>query len=520
MGLPHAGSRLAVALLALVLAAGAACAQNEVQVGARASQEAVKPGDRFEVAVEFVIQSGFHIYGPLENQGTPTVVTADPTPGFAFGEAVYPEPKIVEMFGEKLKVYEKSLTVKVPVTVAADAKPGDAKLKLHYTYAACDESSCLPPVSDQLLEVAVKVAASVAAQQTTGGSGAETTSTAKGDVVPADFGQQVEKKGLILGLLFGFGMGILASLTPCVFPMIPVTVSFFVAESGQSRAKAFLMACVYVSGIVLTYSVLGLIVGRAGEDIGAYSADPWVVGVLVAVFLTLAVSMFGAFEIRLPSSLTTRLESAGGNRGGFLGAFILGLVLGFVAAPCVGPFAGSLIVYASTQPPVVGFLCLSTFGLGMGVPFLFVAIFSSSLVRPGAWMERLKQGSAFFLLGMAVYFMKPLAPKYLPEALLYLLAALVGMPFAAFLGAFTPLAADAGLGRVTLKALGVLVGLFAACAFIAGVNHWMPLLPQTAGSENAVKAEEKIAWVRDFEEGMALAARSKRPVFVDFTADW
>ncbi len=592
-----------LAVVALAALATFAHAQEEpypVRVSARPSVEKVKPGDAFEIVVKYEMDAHWHIYGPMENEGTPTTVAGESAVGFKFGEAVFPKPEEIEIFGSKLKVYEKSIEVRVPVQVDAGAKAGPAKLKLKTTYAACDDKSCLPPLDDQPIEVTVQVEAGAAppagngspaevltleileqirdntalttqrlervehhAEETTqrlefvgqqlerlpgvkpdpdpatlpvggpgeGGAkaaGESEKESASAAEKPAEFADEVASKGLLWALAIGYFGGLVSTFTPCVYPMIPITLSYFGSQAGGSKAKTFMLAVFYVLGIVITFTLVGLLVAGAGKSVGALSANPWVVGVLVAVFLAMALSMFGLFEITLPSSFTTRLESAGSERGGAFGATILGLVLGFVAAPCVGPFAGSLISYAATQPPHIAVACLAIYGLGMGTPFLFLGVFTGALPKPGAWMDSFKKGCGFVILGMAVYFMIPLSPKHVPEWFLYLSAGAIGMTFATFLGGFTPLDKDAGMGRVVLKAAGVLTALFAACSFIAGVNQVMPFLPAASGpvesAQPATAAQSttagKIAWIRNFEEGMALAAKLGRPVFLDFTAHW
>ncbi len=538
-----------------------------------ASQDAVRPGDRFHVAVAFRMEDTYHIYGPKEASGTPTAVTASPTPGFTFGAPIYPEPHGVPLFGATLQVYEKTVHVLVPVTAAADVAPGDATLRFQAAFAACDDKSCLEPVPEAVVVLPVRVVpagssvkptrAEVFAAVSRAGNGGigdpgSTGSAPKGNgeggdpkgvnPVPGNdpvgkgadasaggsesagkgpagaagpSASEIDRMGFVLALLYGLAWGLGAGLSPCVYPMIPVTLAYFGSQSGQSRPKTLLMAFVYVAGIVVTYATLGLIVGRAGEDLGAYAANPWVVGIVVAVFVALALSMFGLYEIRLPSALTSKLEDAGSRRGGFIGSFLLGLVLGFVAAPCVGPFAGALIISAATKPPLEGFLMLSSFGFGMGVPLLFIAVFSATLPKPGMWMVRLKEGFGYLILGMAIYFALPLTPKYIPEWVPFGLAGVLGMVFATFLGAFTPLAPEAGTGRMVLKSVAVLAAIFAAFTFFACLNRLMPVFPAgVAAPGGATAAEKKIAWVRDFEEGMALAAKEKKPVYLDFTADW
>jgi thiol:disulfide interchange protein DsbD len=221
-----------------------------------------------------------------------------------------------------------------------------------------------------------------------------------------------EQRGWGWMFLASFGFGFLTSLTPCVYPMIPITLAIFGARGKDvSKQRAILLATSYVLGMGVTYSVLGVtfaLIGQAG-DFGTQLANPWIVFPLVALFLTLATSMFGAFDLNLPSSIQAKLNQVGGK--GFGGAFAMGLVGGLIAAPCTGPFLAGLLAYVSTTGSAVGGgALLFTYAIGMGVLFWVLAAFALSLPKSGGWMEGVKSTGGIGLLFAAVYYVKPFIP--------------------------------------------------------------------------------------------------------------
>lgn len=224
--------------------------------------------------------------------------------------------------------------------------------------------------------------------------------------------RQIEEDGLLAVLLLVFLGGLAASLTPCVYPLIPITISVFGAREATSRLQAFGLSTVYVGGIVLTYTALGLVAASVGKGIGEAMKSPWVLVGLAALMIAMGLSSLGLYEIGLPTSLQTRLSMAGGK--GALGALIMGLVAGLVATPCVGPILVTVLVFvAQTQDLALGALLLATFALGMGMLFLVLGTFAgllSRLPRSGPWMVAVKTafGAVFFVV--ALYYLRLALP--------------------------------------------------------------------------------------------------------------
>jgi thiol:disulfide interchange protein len=215
-----------------------------------------------------------------------------------------------------------------------------------------------------------------------------------------------------------FLAGIVASLSPCVYPLIPITISLFGARDAESRFGAFFLSLVYVSGIAATYSALGLAAATSGKLFGSALQSPWVVGGIATIFIAMGLSMVGVFEIRLPAGLNERLGGVSNRPGGrFLSAFLMGSVAGVVAAPCVGPPLVAVLTFVATQGDVSGgLLLLLTYSLGMGLLFIILGTFTQLLVRmpkSGTWMEVVKGSMGMVMLVVGLVYVQDVVP-FLP----------------------------------------------------------------------------------------------------------
>ena len=255
-----------------------------------------------------------------------------------------------------------------------------------------------------------------------------------------------------------FAAGILTSLTPCVYPLIPITVSVFGARSREHRARSAALSAVYVGGIAVTYSALGIFAALSGRAFGSALSSPWVVSVLAVFLLILAASMFGAFEMTLPASLEAKLSVVRG--AGFAHAFSMGLVAGVIAAPCTGPvLAGVLTFVATSRSAALGFWMLFSYALGMGLLFFVLGTTSLKLPRSGAWMEAVKTVLGVALVAAAVGLLLPLLPKpgtipVPPSAIMWVAAALA---FGAVLGGALHLSFHGDAREKAFKAAALVV---------------------------------------------------------------
>ncbi len=301
----------------------------------------------------------------------------------------------------------------------------------------------------------------------------------------------------LLGIFVG---GMALNLTPCIYPLIPITVSYFGGRSAQSQAVLAIHGACYIGGLSFTNSVLGVVAALTGSLMGAMLQNPVVLGLVSAVLLFLATSLFGLWELRLPTSLT---RAASRSFTGYFGSLFMGLTLGAVAAPCIGPFVLGLLTWvASMGSPWLGFLIFFSLSLGLGLPLFFLAMFSGQLEklpRSGEWMLWVRRLMGWIMVGMAVYFIRPIVPK---TAWIFLLAT-IALTAGLHLGWIDR--TGAGLrGFKLIKAGAALAGL-AMAALLMG--SW-------------VMRGSGVAWQPYSDQLLSEARRSEKPVIIDFYADW
>lgn len=323
---------------------------------------------------------------------------------------------------------------------------------------------------------------------------------------PTDQFAEALAKGPVYAGLAAFVSGFLVSLTPCVYPMVAVTVSVFGARQVSSRFQGALLSAAFVAGIVAMFVPLGVVAGLTGSFAGAVLQNPWVIGSISALFLVMAAAMFGAFELDIPSALKNRLAQVGGS--GYAGAFVLGLACGPIAAPCTGPFLTGILAWITrTQSAVLGALAMGTFALGLGVPFFLVGAFAVQLPKSGRWMMHVKSTLGLILIVVALFFLNNAFGIFTK----------LSSPSPKFLGAAAGVALfGIGLGAIhksfegdtvdkVRKGFGVFLTSAAATLFIIG-----------ATTPKATLVWQHVA-LRNARE-KALGAQ--QPLIVDFGAAW
>lgn len=299
----------------------------------------------------------------------------------------------------------------------------------------------------------------------------------------------LDRRGLPFFLMLVFGFGLLMSLSPCIYPMIPITLAVIGARSQEKGALHGLgLSVTYVLGMALVYAVLGALSASVFSGITALMQSPAVVAPIAVLLLVLAFSMFGAFELQAPAFLRDRLAGPGGGRGGLLGVFAMGMVAGLVASPCVGPFLAALLVWvATTGNWVLGFFSLFTFGLGMGLLLIGVGTFPAllgSLPRSGGWMDTIKRAMGLLLVVMAFWFVRP--GVVLPAPVFYPLAGLAAILTAVFMGAFDRPREEWGWWPRARMALGLVVFVTGLWLLVGSFLHHgflipSPLIPAAEG---------------------------------------
>jgi thioredoxin:protein disulfide reductase len=314
-------------------------------------------------------------------------------------------------------------------------------------------------------------------------------------------------KGPFYAGLVAFGGGLGVSLTPCVYPMVAVTVSIFGAKETQKRSQGILLSLVFVLGICGMFVPMGVVAGMTGHFFSSLLQNRWVVVGISSVFLLMAASMFGAFELALPSSLTNKLAEMGGV--GYKGAFLLGLVCGLIAAPCTGPVLTSILGWiAVTQSPTLGAMAMGTFSLGLGAPFFLVGAFAVQLPKSGRWMVHVKSVLGIVLVVVALYFLNNsfgFANGFVSVSLAFIGGAVACALLGVLLGAIHREFGEPGLGVKVGKGTGIALVSLGALFAILGI----------------IKPKEAAGWERkDIEAALTRAKTDKRPLVVDFTAAW
>ena len=418
-----------------------------------------------------------------------------------------------ENFG-KVEVYYKTVAIRLPVERNAS---GALPLKLNVTSQGCaDAGVCYPPQS-QPVSLELPDPASVPAA-------GETNSTVDGDE-SGKIASALKNTGFWGNLFFFFLAGLGLSLTPCVFPMIPI-LSGIIAGQGHkiSRGRGFALSLAYVLGMAVTYAAAGVAAGMTGTLLSAALQSPWVLGAFALVFVVLSFSMFGFYELQLPTSLQSKLsEESGHLQGGRgIGVFAMGALSALIVGPCVAaPLAGALLYIGQTGDAVLGGTALFVMALGMGVPLLIVGLSAGTLLpRAGAWMEAVKKGFGVLLLATAVWLVSPVIPAVV-QMLAW--AALLIIP-AIYLHALDPLPTNAKGWQRFWKGIGIVMLLTGAALLIGALAGGRdPLQPlaglrgQAVAAENRKLPFEPVVSLADLEAKVMAAGQ---PVMLDFYADW
>jgi thiol:disulfide interchange protein DsbD len=323
-------------------------------------------------------------------------------------------------------------------------------------------------------------------------------------MAPTD-GAQILQHGYLWAFGSAFLGGFLTSLTPCVYPMIGITVSLFGArEENTGKGKAMALAASYVGGMAVMYTALGVAFGLASRQFGTFMANPWVMVPIALLLIALAFSMFGAFELALPSGLQQRLSGVGGK--GFAGAFLMGLVGGLIAAPCTGPILSSVLLYITvSRNALLGGALMFTYAIGMGLLFFAVAGFAMALPRSGKWMEYVKSLMGTAMISLALYFLRPVfAPLgKIGDYHFWFLGTALSVLAIGFAVGGIHLSFHDGWGIRLRKAFGVAL----LVAGSTGIVGWF-------------LAPKPLEWVHDESTGVKTAKAAAKPVLLDFYADW
>jgi thiol:disulfide interchange protein DsbD len=433
------------------------------------------------VEAEITIDDGWHINAdqPRQDFLIPTALTVEAPDGVTLGDVAYPEPveMVLSFSDEPLLLYEGVLKLRVPIESGPAAGPFTAALR----YQACNDTTCLAPRTLTL---------TAARDQ----DGAAATAPGTPENTVAAF---VERWGWAATFAWVALLGLALNLTPCVYPMISVTLAYFGGRSNAAQGRTLWLASMYVLGICITFSLLGVVAALTGSLFGSALQQPAVLGGIALLMASLALANFGVYQFRMPSGL---MEYAAQSGEGTFGALFMGLTMGVVGAPCIGPIVAALLLFVGAQQSVpLGLALFFALGLGLGLPYVGLAVVAGQLRRlphGGEWLGWMEWLFGFVLLGLALHFATPLLPDW---AVVAGWALLIGVT-AIVLGIVHPIGGP--LVRTGMRVAGVFVAGYAV-ASVAFPDDGSP-----------------ITWAPYSDARLTEAQAAGHPVFIDFEAEW
>jgi thiol:disulfide interchange protein DsbD len=485
------------------------------------------PGSTIRIRAAVHIEPGWHLYSASSAAGIPAQFQVSPE---SLVRVLQQPPKRAfdAVQGMETETYEGDATFLLEVKVRSDAPAGADNLTVNGRYQTCNDKSC---VAGKLKDVAAPFTVDLAAP-------------APSTAIPAGFAvakppspgtgagaQSSDAQGWPAFLLVAFGAGLACIFTPCVFPMIPITMSYFLNQSGEKRGGVS-QAVVFCLGIIVLFSGLGLLVTAVLGPVGVkqLGSNPWVNGFISLLFIAFGLSLLGAFEITIPSSVLTKLNQSSGS-GGFAGTLLMGLTFALSSFACVGPFVGTLLAASATEGrtrPVVGMV---VFAAGLALPFFLLALFPSylkRLPRSGGWLARVKVVMGFVIIAAALKYLSSLDQVLqwgflTRERFLAAWIVLFGMAGLYLLG-FVRLEGvkadeNMGLGRL-LTGMGFLIFAVSLWPGMSGGKLGLFDAYVPAAAENAAGASsgDGLVWIKDrYRDALDQARREHKLVFIDFT---
>lgn len=455
------------------------------------------------LTAEWVIADSYYLYRAQFR------FEAVDSPGITLGEPRFPTGELHtdEFFGEQ-EVYYRQVGVELPVT----GEPGE-EFTLRVRYQGCANAGLCYPPAFKTVTVTVP-----------GGSAAGSVAPASAELSEQDQLARLITTANIGWVMLAFvGFGLLLTFTPCVLPMVPILSSIIVGQKNLTTRKAFVLSLVYVIAMALTYTAAGVLAGLFGANLQAMFQDPWVLGTFAAVFVLLALSMFGFYDLQVPASWQARLAQLSGKQeGGTLpGVAIMGFLSALIVGPCVAaPLAGALIVIGQSGDPLRGGLALFALSMGMGIPLLLVGTGAGRFVpKAGAWMNAVKGVFGVMLLAVALYLLE----RILPGWLTVLFWALLAIVSAVYMGAF---AVPTSGWQKLWKGLGLALFTWGVLLLAGLANGRADLFTPLKGFGGGTAVQEehlpfkRIKTVDDLQREVANAAAMNKPVMLDFYADW
>lgn len=496
--------------------------ENDVGLKISVNPSTVPSESASSISIEIDLPENVHITGGDDGF---FFVEMDSLAGVIWQETVFSSG----VMHEEDLVYRGLVKVTKPFSLKGVHQPGD-RIEVYgiLGYQICTENDpiyCTPPV-ERNFKTTFTIGEASGQINSDPKSNPEKTGEANAKLSIEERTRKALESGSWVVLLWIFLGGVALSFTPCVYPVIPITIAYIGARSGGSRLKGFTLSLVFVLGLGLVYSTLGVVAAATGGVFGLSTQNPWVIGFVSVVFLIMGAGMMGAFEISLPSSVQTKLSSK--KRSGYIGALFVGGTTGLIAAPCVGPVLVALLGWVSSAGNLfLGFLYLFVFAMGLGMLFIVIGTFAgvlAALPKAGGWMEKVKVVFGVILIAAALYLGKSL----IPPTLFTILVGLALMILAGLMGGFSRLDSDAELSERFWRALAaftLLLGIFYTLTGLFKAENINLSTVGSAGNPSSaiepLKASSGANWIEnDIDEAFARAKQSNKPVVIDFWAEW
>tara|TARA_R110000744_G_scaffold80603_3_gene158268 strand:+ start:1510 stop:3255 length:1746 start_codon:yes stop_codon:yes gene_type:complete len=455
-----------------------------------------------ELVVTWDVADGYYLYQQQFKAVSKNATLGEPT----FPEGVMKED---EFFDEPQEVYHRQVSITYPILQSQD----DSVVKIRYQGCA-DAGLCYPPTTQVVYLNAVQGGDNTIGE--TGATQDEKNASVSQQFELVDLLTDEQSLGWVLLIFLALGVGL--AFTPCVFPMYPILSGIVIGQGkGISTSRAFVLSFVYVQGMALTYSLLGLVVASAGVKFQAALQHPVILGVLIVVFVLLALVMFGAYELQLPSRWQEKLNRMSNKQksGSYFGVLLMGAISGLVASPCTtAPLTGILLYIAQSGDLLLGFSALYALSLGMGIPLILFGITGGKLLpKAGAWMNIVKVTFGFMMLAVALMFVERLVSHVFTD-IAWSLLGLVTFSYFFVMNQNSQLNFAKGA-----RSFVIFIGLFASAMY-----GYQVLFSQTSSVHNQVQDNHPtfviVKDLTDFEQKLAAANAQGKTVMVDLYADW
>jgi thiol:disulfide interchange protein DsbD len=518
------------AIVSLLLVAGCACAQQDqhVQWSLALEPGSAPPGAKVLARLTGIIDSGWHLYSMSTPAATPLTILLAANPVVERYRVLQPPPKTTfdPNFNSDTETYEGQVAFLLELEIEKNAAAGPAQIAVNARYQTCSDKQCVPGRWTGAATLTVDAAA--------GPRG-----TPPAVAIPAGYAEakSVQERDQTGGeshsfLLVAFGFGLASLFTPCVFPMIPITMSYFLSRPSGGRRESVALAAIFCLGIIVLFSGLGLLTTAVLGPFGMVTlgSNPWVNGFIAALFLAFGLSLLGAFEINIPSPILTRLNRSS-EKGGWAGALLMGLTFSLASFACVGPFVGTLLaasVAGGGARPLIG---MAAFATGLALPFFLLALFPSylkRLPRSGGWLARVKVVMGFVILAASLKYLSGVdqvlqwgwltRERFLAAwIVLFAMAGLYLLGFVRLEGVKPD--EPMGLGRLLMGIALLVFALSLAPGMVGGrLGALDAYVPAAGGVATPGSSGSALVWMKDqYRAALNRARRERKRVFVNFT---